>query len=102
MHQQLLPSIPPVVTEVTDFQATPIDNGSTFTWSAIGQSATNVKLMYKLSTDVGYIDSAEVLTNASTSATLNSLVDITSYNAKLSYTIAGVEHFSNVETFTTL
>ena len=58
--------------------------------------------MYKLSTDVDYIDSAEVLTNASTSATLSTLIDATSYNAKLSYVIAGVEHFSNVVTFTTL
>lgn len=68
----------------------------------IGQSATNVKLMYKLSTDTDYIDSAEVLTNASTSATLSSLVDATSYNAKLSYTIDSTTHYSNVVTFTTL
>ena len=58
--------------------------------------------MYKLSTGIGFIDSAEALTNVSTSATLSSLVDITSYNAKLSYIIDGVEHFSNIITFTTL
>lgn len=88
--------------EVTDLQSTPTDNGSTFTWSAIGQSATNVKLMYKLSTDTDYIESVEILTNASTNATLSSLVDATSYNVKLNYTIDGVVHSSNVVTFTTL
>ena len=58
--------------------------------------------MYKLSTDTNFIASGQALTNISINATLSSLVDATSYNAKLSYTIDGIEHFSNVVTFTTL
>jgi len=68
----------------------------------VGNSATSVKLQYKLSTDSVYTDSLLSLTASSNSGTITSLVDATSYNIRLEYIISGVTYHSNVVTATTL
>lgn len=90
-----------VVTPITDLVATAVNDGGTFVFTA-PTGATSVNLMIKKSTDSTYIDSGVSLNASSINASVSSLIDATSYNAKL--VIVGGEHAgeSNVVTFTTL
>lgn len=87
---------------ITDLVATPGDGSATFTFSA-PTGATNVNVLYKISTDGSYTPATGLgLTDSSTSASLMSLSTATSYNAKLSFTFNSQTYESNIVTFTTL
>lgn len=86
---------------ITDLTLTALDDSISATFSP-ATGATSVKLQYKKSSDSTYSNALNILNNTSTSGTITGLLDATSYNVRLIYTVDGVDYYSNVATITTL
>jgi hypothetical protein len=96
------------ITPISDLSGAGGSLKANLTFSAIGNSATNVTLMYKKSTDTTFSTVATTgttgvyivspLNATSTSAEVLGLTAGTTYNFKITYVIDGVTYESNVDT----
>lgn len=96
-----IPNVWTSVPSITDLTLTALDDSISATFSP-ATGATSVKLQYKKSSDSTYSNASNILNNTSTSGTITGLLDATSYNVRLIYTVDGVDYYSNVATITTL